>query len=398
MSKRRSRKRIIPAFQFLEHEAAGGVALLIAAAAALIITNSPLGPAYDHALHLPVTIGIAPASLTKSLLHWVNDGLMVIFFFLVGLEIKRELLVGALSSLESAALPAVAALGGMICPAIIYAAINWDDSIAMRGWAIPTATDIAFAVGVMALLGPRVPPALKIFLLALAIIDDLGAILIIALFYTAELSLTALTLAAAGALVLFALNRSRVTSLWPYLVTGLFVWLCVLESGVHATLAGVVTAMSIPLAAGPDAAHEGPLERLEHALGPYVSFLILPVFALANAGVSLTGISLADLTQPIPLGIALGLIPGKPLGIYLFSLLAMAAGLSRMPQGTTKVQLFGASVLGGIGFTMSLFIGNLAFADPSLGTFVRLGVLTASIFAAVVGYFILHRVPQAQLQ
>lgn len=394
MAKKDTHKKSFAVFKFLEHEAAGGIILCLAAALALIVANSPLAHDYEHALHVPVTLGVPPVSLTQSLLHWINDGLMVVFFFLVGLEIKREIMVGALKSMKTATLPAIAALGGMIVPAVIYAAINWGDSLAMRGWAIPTATDIAFAVGVMAVLGSRIPSALKIFLLALAIIDDLGAILVIAIFYTADLSFAALALAGSGALALFTLNRMHVTQIWPYIVTGLFVWLCVLQSGVHATLAGVVTALSIPLAAGPDETREGPLEKLEHAIGPYVSFIILPVFAFGNAGVSLKGISLADLAAPIPLGIALGLIIGKPLGIYVFARTAISAGLSSMPDDTTRMQLFGASVLAGIGFTMSLFIGILAFADPALGTYVRLGVLTGSIVSAVAGYLILARAPQ----
>ena len=391
MAKNHSRLKAIPVFRLFQHEAAGGIILCIAAALALLVANSPWGPAYDHTLHTKVTVGVAPVSLTQSLLHWVNDGLMVIFFFLVGLEIKREMLVGALKSVKTAALPAIAAVGGMAIPAIIYAVINWGDNIAMRGWAIPTATDIAFAVGVMAVLGSRIPPALKVFLLALAIIDDLGAIIIIALFYTADLSLNALALAAAGTAVLAVLNWAHVTRIWPYILTGLFVWLCVLESGVHATLAGVITALSIPLAAGPDEAHEGPLEKLEHAIAPYVSFFILPVFAFANAGVSLSGLSLADLAAPIPLGIALGLIIGKPLGIYTFSRAAIKAGIARMPDDTNNLQLFGAGVLAGIGFTMSLFIGILAFEDPAIGTHVRLGVLSGSIVSAIIGYLILSR-------
>ena len=391
MAKNHSRLKAIPVFRLFQHEAACGIILCIAAALALLVANSPWGPAYDHTLHTKVTVGVAPVSLTQSLLHWVNDGLMVIFFFLVGLEIKREMLVGALKSVKTAALPAIAAVGGMAIPAIIYAVINWGDNIAMRGWAIPTATDIAFAVGVMAVLGSRIPPALKVFLLALAIIDDLGAIIIIALFYTADLSLNALALAAAGTAVLAVLNWAHVTRIWPYILTGLFVWLCVLESGVHATLAGVITALSIPLAAGPDEAHEGPLEKLEHAIAPYVSFFILPVFAFANAGVSLSGLSLADLAAPIPLGIALGLIIGKPLGIYTFSRAAIKAGIARMPEDTNNTQLFGAGVLAGIGFTMSLFIGILAFEDPAIGTHVRLGVLSGSVVSAILGYLILSR-------
>ncbi|MCB1483387.1 MAG: Na+/H+ antiporter NhaA [Hyphomicrobiaceae bacterium] len=392
LAKKRKKKRVLN-FDFLQHEAAGGVILCIAAILALIVANSPFGTEYDHLLHTPITIGIPPAGLTKSALHWINDGLMVIFFFLVGLEIKRELLVGALKSAKTAALPAIAAAGGMAVPAIIYATINWNDPIALHGWAIPAATDIAFAMGVLAVLGSRVPVALKVFLLALAIIDDLGAILIIAFFYTSDLSFIALGLAAFGSLVLFALNRQHVTHIWPYLLVGAFVWVCVLESGVHATLAGVITALAIPLAAG-SPEREGPLEKLEHAIGPWVSFAILPIFAFGNAGVSLAGISLADLTASVPLGIALGLLIGKPLGIYTFSLAAIRSGLASMPEGANKKQLFGASVLAGIGFTMSLFIGILAFKDPAMGNHVRLGVLSGSLLSAILGYILLTLVTE----
>lgn len=375
-------------FDFLKHEAAGGLLLLAAACLALIAANSPLGSSYVRFFNTSLTAGIAPLALTKTILHWINDGLMAIFFFLVGLEIKREFLVGALSSRKRAALPAIAALGGMVVPALIYAVVNWNDDVAFRGWAIPAATDIAFAVGVMALLGSRVPPALKIFLLALAIIDDLGAIVIIALFYTADLSVTALALAACGLVCLAYLNHRKFTRVSVYLIAGLFVWVCVLKSGVHATLAGVATALAIPLAAGTPGMI-GPLEKLEHRLAPWVSFGVLPLFAFANAGVSLAGVSITQMLSNIPLGIALGLAIGKPIGIYGFSRLAIANGLSEMPDGTSRVQLFGAAVLGGIGFTMSLFIGMLAFPDPAFATELRIGVLLGSIISAVAGYFIL---------
>jgi Na+:H+ antiporter, NhaA family len=377
-------------FKFLEHEAAGGLCLLAAAAVALVIANSPLAGAYEHLLHAPATLGFAPLALSKSLLHWINDGLMAIFFFLVGLEIKREFLAGALSSRKSAALPVIAALGGMMVPALIYAVINWDNPVALKGWAIPAATDIAFAVAVLAVLGSRIPPALKIFLLALAIIDDLGAIVIIALFYTDNLSIQALLFAALGILGLAALNRSHVTRTWPYIIFGLFVWLCVLKSGVHATLAGVATALAIPLRAGTPE-REGPLEKLEHALGPWVSFGVLPLFALANAGVSLKGVTAAQAFDTIPLGIVLGLFFGKPIGIYGFARAAIASGTASMPAGTSAKQLFGAAVLGGIGFTMSLFIGMLAFPDPALATELRIGVLAGSILSAIAGYIVLKR-------
>lgn len=366
-----------------------GLVLLVAAILALVVANSPLSEIYDKTLHHYVSIGIEPAALNQSVLHWINDGLMVVFFFVVGLEIKREILVGALSNRQSAMLPAIAALGGMVVPALIYASINWDNAEALRGWAIPAATDIAFAVGVIALLGKRVPIALRIFLLALAIIDDLGAIIIIALFYTSELSTTALALAAVGIAALVTLNRANVVSVTPYLVVGLLTWLCVLQSGVHATLAGVITALAVPLA-GANAETEGPLEKLEHALSPWVKFAILPIFAFANAGVSLAGITPAELLMPIPLGIALGLFLGKAIGIYGASRLAIAAGLGEMPNGATQIQLFGTAVLGGIGFTMSLFIGMLAFPNAAVAADLRLGVLTGSIISATVGYVILR--------
>ncbi len=379
----------LPEFKFLQHEAAGGVVLFFAAVMAMVAANSPAAPLYNTLLETHLTAGSAPLVLTKTVLHWINDGLMAIFFFLIGLEIKREFLAGALSSAKSAALPAVAALGGMIVPAAIYAAINWDNPVTLRGWAIPAATDIAFAVGVLALLGKRIPPALKIFVLALAIIDDLGAIVVIAIFYATDLSLAAIALAACGTLLLFILNRRNVTHIWAYLLVGLFVWVCVLKSGVHATLAGVITALCVPLASG-RSGHEGPLEKLEHALGPWVSFGILPLFAFANAGVSLAGLSPVDLAAPVPLGIALGLFLGKPIGIYSFARTAISSGLASMPQGTTQMQLFGASALAGIGFTMSLFIGMLAFSDPAFSTHVRLGVLTGSILSGLAGFGILY--------
>jgi NhaA family Na+:H+ antiporter len=372
----------------VSREAAAGLTLLAAALLALIVANTPLRETYERLLAMPMEIGLAPFGLSKPLLHWINDGLMAVFFFLVGLEIKREALRGALSSRRSAALPAFAAVGGMVVPALIYVAVNWDNQTALRGWAIPAATDIAFAVGMLALLGSRVPPTLKVFLLALAIIDDLGAILIIAFFYTSDLSLSALALASSGIVVLALLNRMNVLHVWPYLVVGGFVWLCVLKSGVHATLAGVATALAVPLT-GAKSSEEGPLEDLEHSLSPWVSFLILPIFAFANAGVSLDGVSAAAIFSPIPLGIILGLLIGKPLGIYGCALVAIRTGFGQMPAGASNAQLFGTAVLGGIGFTMSLFIGMLAFPEPQASADVRLGVLTASFASAIAGYIVL---------
>ncbi|AGK59581.1 pH-dependent sodium/proton antiporter [Hyphomicrobium denitrificans 1NES1] len=373
----------------VSREAAAGLALLGAAVLALIAANSAFNDDYERVLALPVSIGVTPFVLSKSLLHWINDALMVVFFFVVGLEIKREILRGALSNRRAALLPVIAALGGMIAPSLIYAAINWDNSVALKGWAIPAATDIAFVVGVLAVLGSRVPQSLKVFLLALAIIDDLGAILIIAFFYTGDLSFSALALAFAGVAGLALLNHRNVMRVWAYVLVGAFVWLCVLKSGVHATLAGVATALAVPLRNAKG--QEGPLENLEHRLAPWVSFLILPIFAFANAGISFSGISVRDFTSPISLGIALGLIIGKPLGIYGFARAAIRSGLGARPNGATEMQLFGTAILGGIGFTMSLFIGMLAFPDPQTSGHVKLGVLTGSSVSAILGYIVLLR-------
>lgn len=372
----------------IRREIAAGVVLVSAAMLALLVANSPFQEIYSRTLATHLQLGIKPYALSKEVIHWINDGLMAVFFFLVGLEIKREAIRGALSNPKAAMLPIVAALGGMIVPSVIYAAINWDNAVALRGWAIPAATDIAFAVGVMAMLGRHVPPTLKVFLLALAIIDDLGAILIIAFFYSSGLSLTALSLAAAGIAVLALLNHLNVMRVAPYILVGAFVWVCVLESGVHATLAGVASALAVPLT-GKKKGQEGPLCTLEHSLSPWVSFLILPIFAFANAGVSLGNLSAGDMLSQIPIGIALGLFIGKPLGIYGAARAALASGLGEMPFGASRVQLLGTAVLGGIGFTMSLFIGMLAFPNVETSAEVRLGVLAGSLLSALVGYIVL---------
>jgi NhaA family Na+:H+ antiporter len=390
-SRKPSKARVSGIKAFFEHEAAGGIVLVVAAVLGLVLMNSPAGSLYEALLETHVPIGLAPFALDKSVLHWINDGLMAIFFFLVGLEIKRELVVGELSTVKQASLPVIAALGGMLMPALIYTAVNWGDPVALRGWAIPAATDIAFAIGVLALLGDRIPAPLKIFLLALAIIDDLGAIIIIALFYTATLSWIALALAAFGIAALALLNRSGVTAVWPYLVIGLFIWVCVMESGVHATLAGVATALAVPLAPAPGHS-EGTLERLELAIGPWVRFGVLPLFALANAGVPLAGITPAHVVSAIPMGIILGLLIGKPVGIFAFSLAAIKAGLAAKPDGATWPQLFGVAILGGIGFTMSLFIGMLAFTDAERAAEIRIGVLLGSLASALAGYLFLRLV------
>ncbi len=384
------KQRLKGALGFIQHEAAAGVFLLLAALAALLLENSPWRWTYDALLDTRVTVGVGQLLLYKPLLLWINDGLMAIFFFLVGLEIKRELLVGELSSFRRASLPAMAAIGGMIVPALIYLAINHADPATRVGWAIPAATDIAFALGALAVLGSRVPSSLKIFLLALAIIDDLGAIIIIALFYTADLSLPALYLAGAGLIALLALNRFYVTSTAPYVLVGIFIWVCVLKSGVHATLAGVVTALAVPLyAKGSRDSEHGPLAQLEHRLHPWVTYLILPVFAFANAGVSLSGLTLDSFTGSIPLGIAAGLFIGKPLGIVGFTWLALRLGIGERPAGATWPAIAGVAWLGGIGFTMSLFIGGLAFPDPAYAAAIRIGVIGGSILSAIAGFLLL---------
>ena len=388
-------RRFKGALDFAQHEASGGVMLLAAALFALFLANSPLAYLYGALLDTPVSVKVGALALDKNLLHWINDGLMAIFFFHVGLEIKRELLVGELSTPKQAALPLIGAMGGMIVPALIYLGINANDPHALAGWAIPTATDIAFAVGVLALVGSRVPPALKVFLLALAIIDDIGAIVIIAVFYTSKLSLTALALASFGVAILASLNSRGVTRIAPYVLTGLFIWVCVLKSGVHATLAGVVTALAVPLSGdgSRDANGHSPAAQLQESLHPWVNFGVLPAFAFANAGVSLAGLTIAKLVSSVPLGIALGLFIGKPIGVFSFSWAAIKLGLGSKPEGTGWVQLLGAGILAGIGFTMSLFIGMLAFPEPQYAADIRIGVLSGSILSAVLGYMILRRAP-----
>ena len=377
--------------RFIASESAGGVALACAAIVALIVSNSStLGPLYRQFIDLRGELRIANdwLVLSKPLLLWVNDLWMAVFFFLVGLEIKREVLAGELASVRQASLPAAAALGGMVVPALIYVALNHADAVALRGWAIPTATDIAFALGILMLLGPRVPASLKIFLTAVAIIDDLGAIVVIALFYTAQLSPLMLLAAGGGIVLLFLLNRAKVMHIGPYVVIGLVIWVCVLKSGIHATLAGVATAMAIPLNDGQGGS---PLEAAEHALHPWVAFAVLPMFAFANAGVNLQGVSLATLAEGVPLGIALGLVLGKAVGVFGASwLLIRLTGASLPAQASTR-QFFGVCVLCGIGFTMSLFIGGLAFAGlgPAYETQVKLGVLGGSLVAGVLGTILL---------
>lgn len=378
--------------RFIASESAGGVVLALAAVIALVVSNSPWHEAYRRFVELPgeVRIGGELLVLAKPLLLWVNDLWMAVFFFLVGLEIKREMLAGELASARQALLPAGAAVGGMAVPALIYAGINLGDPVALHGWAIPAATDIAFALGILMLLGPRVPASLKVFLTAVAIIDDLGAIVVIALFYTADVSLAMLGAALAGGVVLFLLNRARVTSVGPYVVVGLVIWVCVLKSGVHATLAGVATALAIPLRTAGGEGHS-PLEATEHALHPWVAFAVLPMFAFANAGVSLQGVTPGTLVQTVPLGIAAGLVLGKAIGVFGTSWLLVRLAGAELPAGASTRQFFGVCVLCGVGFTMSLFIGALAFEGRGgdYETQVKLGVLCGSLVAGVAGTLLL---------
>ncbi len=378
--------------EFLRLEAAGGLLLMGAAVLAMLVANSPLAGAYNAFVNLPLGIRAGPLHIAKPLLLWINDGLMAVFFLLVGLELKRESLQGHLSSRRDASLPAIAAIGGMAAPAAIYAWLNWDDPAAMRGWAIPSATDIAFALGVLLLVGKRVPAALKAFLLSVAIFDDLGAVIIIAVFYAAELSPVALSIAAGLTIVLAILNRSGVTHSAPYLIVGALLWIAVLKSGVHATLAGVLLAMFIPLRVSARQDTESPLHRLEHALHPWVAFGVLPLFAFANAGVPMSGISAAQLLHPVSLGIIGGLFVGKQLGIMAACWLAARFGLVALPRDTGWGLLYGVSLLCGIGFTMSFFIASLAF-EAGGGDYQgleRIGILAGSLIAGVAGYLVLR--------
>ena len=361
----------------LTSEAGGGLILIAAAGAALIVANSGLADAYFGTL----ATYLGPLSV----LHWINDALMALFFLLVGLEIKRELIDGQLSTPRRRVLPGLAALGGMVVPALIYLAIN-PQGVAVRGWAVPVATDIAFALGVLALLGSRVPVSLRIFLTALAIIDDLLAVLIIALFYTDQLALPWLGTAAATLALLVGLNRMKVVRLWPYLALGLALWLFTFLSGVHATLAGVALALTIPIRRSP----KSPLHRLEHGIQPWVAYLVIPLFGFANAGVSLAGVGSGALLQPVALGVAAGLFFGKQIGVFATTWLAVRLGLADTPEGATMSQVYGVALLCGIGFTMSLFIGLLAFDDAALQAQVKIGVLSGSILSALVGALVLR--------
>jgi NhaA family Na+:H+ antiporter len=374
--------------QFMKLEASAGLILMGVALLAMIAANSPLAALYDGFLDTNIRVGIGGFEISKPALLWINDGLMAIFFFLVGLEIKREVLMGELSSFDKAVLPIMAAIGGMAIPGLIFVMMNWGTPENLNGWAIPTATDIAFALGILALLGTRAPVALKVFLLAVAIIDDLGAIVIIAVFYTSELSTNALTLSFLGFALAAGLNRMGVQRAAPYVIIGVLMWVFVLKSGVHATLAGVMIALTIPLKAkdGDDAL----LYKLEHGLHPWVAFLILPIFAFANAGVSLAGLTLDTLLNPLTLGIAAGLFLGKQIGVLLATGLGVLSGLARLPEGVNWRHIYGVACLTGVGFTMSLFIGSLAFGTDDMMNAVRLGVIAGSVLSGIVGYLVLR--------
>ena len=370
-------------------EAASGLLLIAAAILALIINNSPLSWLYSGLLDTPVVAQIGALKIAKPLLLWINDGLMALFFLLIGLEVKREVLDGQLSKPSQIVLPGAAAIGGMVVPALIYWFLNKDNPPALNGWAIPTATDIAFALGVLALLGKRVPVSLKLFLMTLAIIDDLGAIIIIAIFYSGTLSTLSLALAAACIAALIGMNRAGVVKLGPYMIIGLILWVCVLKSGVHATLAGVTLAFCIPLRT--KNAEPSPLQTLEHALHPWVAYGILPLFAFANAGLSLSGVTLESFTHDVPMGIAVGLLLGKTIGVFGLTWLAVKTGIAGLPQGANWGQVLGVAILCGIGFTMSLFVGSLAFEAGSseYAGMDRMGILTGSLFAALIGYTVM---------
>ncbi|MET4695714.1 Na+/H+ antiporter NhaA [Endozoicomonas lisbonensis] len=381
---------------FLRQDYAVGVLLIVAAILAKIAVNSPLADYYDLLLQLPVNFSVGPLEINKPLLLWINDGLMAVFFLLIGLEVKYEILRGDLSTPAQIALPGVAAIGGMVVPALVYIFFNYKDPLAMQGWAIPAATDIAFAVGILALLGKQVPTSLKTFLLALAIFDDLGAIVIIALFYTSEMSVASMILGSIFLATLVTMNRLNVAKTGPYLFVGALLWICVLKSGVHATLAGVLLAFTIPLNLR-DRKGRSPLKALQHKLHSRVNYVILPIFAFANAGIELSLSQLQSLFSPIPLGIMMGLFVGKQVGVFTFCYVAIKAGIAKMPPGANWAQLYGLSILCGIGFTMSLFIGSLAFEELGIAYLAtdRIGILAGSFLSAVVGYYVLKRSSQS---
>lgn len=374
------------------HDSAGGILLVLMAAIAMLLANSPLASFYNEFLEMPVQVRFGELDISKPLYHWINDGLMAIFFFLVGLEIKREILVGHLSSLSQVVLPAIAAISGIVFPALIYYLFNRHDQIAVTGWAIPSATDIAFALGVLSVFGNRIPISLKLFLLSVAIFDDLGAIIIIAIFYSTDLSVLSLAIAGTGLVALFLFNKFAVRKQAAYIIIGIIIWVAVLKSGVHSTLAGFAIALFIPLELKNTDGYPM-LPHLEHSLHPWVSFLILPLFAFANAGVSLAGVSVNSLLNPVPLGIAAGLFAGKQLGIFGTCWIVIKLNLAKLPDQATWLQFYAVSIICGIGFTMSLFIGSLAFETESAGYLVevKLGVLVGSLLSAILGSILIAK-------
>ena len=375
---------------FLRLETASGIILVAAAVVALVIANSPLSSLYASLIDLPVEIRVGDFDIAKPLLLWINDGLMTMFFLIVGLELKREVVEGQLSTISLAMLPAMGAIGGMLAPALIYTAINQGNNVALQGWAIPAATDIAFSLAILALLGNRVPLSLRLFLVSIAIFDDIGAIVIIAMFYTSKLSILALTVAGVCLPVLFVLNRRGVLEKTPYLLVGLVMWVAVLKSGVHATLAGIILAFFIPIR---DSDREqSPLHELEHDLHTVVAFAVLPIFAFANAGISLVGVSWDYILHSVPLGIVAGLFVGKQLGIFLFCWLGVRVGLTRLPDDLGWLHIYGTAILCGVGFTMSLFIGSLAFEESGENLLFddRIGIIVGSLMSGICGYFVLR--------
>ena len=379
---------------FLQLESAGGLVLMAGAALALVAANSPLADYYDLFIETPVEVRIGRLEIAKPLLLWVNDGLMAVFFFLVGLEVKRELLEGELSRPANVLLPALGAVGGIVAPVGLYVLFNYGDTVGMNGWAIPAATDIAFALGILMILGKRVPVSLKVFLVSLAIFDDLGAIVIIAIFYSSKLSLSALAIASVCLLILAYLNWRHVSAVPAYILVGIVMWVAVLKSGVHATLAGVALAMFIPMRSKEEP-ERSPLRELEHDLHTVVAFGVLPLFAFVNAGIPFAGMSFSDLLHPVSMGITVGLFAGKQLGVFLLCLIAIKAGLAKMPDGASWGSLYGVAILSGVGFTMSLFIDTLAFenlpADTLFDFDARLGILLGSLASGVLGYIVLDR-------
>lgn len=379
--------------EFVQHESFAGLLLMATALMAMVVANSPWSSTYAAVLQLPVSVYIGDFGIGKPLLLWINDGLMSIFFLLIGLELKREWLIGELATTSQVVLPGFAALGGMTLPALIYVAFNLHDSTALQGWAIPAATDIAFALGILSLLGSRVPLSLKVFLTSLAIFDDVGAIVIIALFYSAELSLSALVVAAICVVLLAVLNGKKVMYTMPYLLVGIVLWVAMLKSGIHATLAGVLIACFIPMQ-NPNDPQDSPLRLMEHSLHPWVAYLILPIFAFANAGLNLRELNADQLLHTVTLGVTAGLFVGKQIGVLLCCWIAIRFGWAKLPHGATWLSLYGIAVLTGVGFTMSLFIGGLAFVgDKSFDE--RLGIVMGSILSGLLGYLVLkHSLPQ----